>query len=198
MGIDLQPNGAVLVRDTLIADNIGAMRVAGEAELHGVTVMDNYVDGGIWVGGTLRVRNSFLHDNLYQRGAIEAAEGANVDVLYTTIVDAFDCADPATISIRNSIAVGGLACPNATITASAVEPGAEIQGEGNVALAPEQLAEVFVFPDTYEPDYHLLPNAFVLGTARWRTGDPPADFDGDPRPSMDDSPDAPGADAIAP
>jgi len=94
------------------------------------------------------------------------------------------------VELRNSIVVsqGGtspdeFSCMGATVTTSALE--ADL-GSFDTAW----------FTDFNAGDLSLtaLGEMTFSELASWREGDPPTDIDGDLRPTMDDTPDFPGAD----
>lgn len=62
-------------------------------------------------------------------------------------------------------------------------------GEGNVVRHP---IESHWFPRPM--DFHVLAGYPFEGVARWIPGDPPVDFDGDPRPMGENALDYAGAD----
>ena len=191
LGVRVGANATTVLDEVTIEFNLGAMHIeGGDVTMRRSTVSNNYVDGGIFVdGGTLRLENSILHSNGYVRGAVQAASGV-VDVLYSTIVDTFECGS-SQVTVRNSVVVGFDLCGTADIDMSAVDPGYQFAGEGNIPLDPADLADHFVSPGT---DFHLLPGSEIAGLALWQATDPAIDFDGDARPTIALSTDAAGAD----
>ena len=174
-----------------VTNNLGAMFTEGDTTLRTSVIRDNYVEGGIQVGGgRLRVENSYIHDNLYVRGGIQADDG-DIEVIYSTIIDEVDCGAANAVTIRNSIVVGLQNCDGAVIDHSAVDPFAVGQGALNLELVSADFPSHFVDPGG--SDYHLLGASEIASLAVRLPDDPPADFDGDPRADVDDY-DAAGAD----
>jgi hypothetical protein len=163
-------------------------------------------------GGALRVsdfgravvRNCILGADANNVEMVRVDDGAALDMLYTTVVAGVETAGPthalacdgdAEVTVRNSfLAATGLApefaCRVAIVSHTAAET--VLPGTGNVTLgsyAPSWYANFGT------GNYRLgEPPAAVLITARWLSGDPPVDIDGDPRPTKDGETDAAGAD----
>jgi len=151
------------------------------------------------LGGEFVLRNGMITTTSAQ--GVTVATGAIATVLYSSLVRTGDpmlpgpamvCAEPLAVSIRNSIvlAVGGMAgselsCPTADVQTSALETQMQV-GEINPTW----------FVELVSGDLHLteLGITTFANLATWQSGDPPVDFDGDPRPAVEGTPDFPGAD----
>ena len=189
-GAHIRVGGVVVFEDGEISNAGAAMLVEGTLRMRRSTVSNAYVGGGIDVaGGTLLLENSFTYGNGYAFGGVRARGGATVDILYSTMIDGFDCDGSGPSSVRNSI-VDSDTCPSAQIDNSAVGQGVD-QGMDNALIGPADYAMVFVGGG----DYHVLADApIVTDLAIWGAGDPSTDFDGDDRPNSDGTPDYAGAD----
>jgi hypothetical protein len=179
----------------------------GRAWVDKSRIVQNTGGGIVAEGGSeLVLRNCFVGDGTNGVNSI-TIDGASANILYTSLgsgfnnfVDVFPlrCIAPVDVSVRNSVlvsfdnAVGEISCPAANVTNTASET--LIPGSGNVSLG-DVAADWFV--DISTGNFHLdNPPAMLANTARWNTGDPPTDIDGDPRPSVDGTPDYAGADLV--
>lgn len=162
----------------------------------------NNLGGGISAqeGAEISLRNSFVGGDQNDRAALEI-DGAMAAVLYSTLgtgfgtAPALTCSGAATVHVRNSLMVSRdtgdeVICPVAAIENSA----AEMSLGGTNTVLPTM--DVAWFESYAAGDFHLAARhpAVIDTTARWSVGDPPADFDGDPRPIIDGDPDYAGAD----
>lgn len=145
--------------------------------------------------------NSWIRSGEDEPGALRI-DGGHVDGAFTTVEAygvALRCAPQATSTMRNSLLVSwnsfeAIDCPGIDLTYSALED--LYAGAGNQALGPA-LPNVW-----FEFDYDAggvvrLTDASpqLLGvTARWATGDPAWDIDGEPRPAIDGTMTFAGAD----
>lgn len=123
-----------------------------------------------------------------------AVNGGNLDLLYSTLGLALNVGTPVldcsggTTSLRNSL-----------IVSQTSSPGAEIDCAGSTVetteIASTQMPSTW-FSDFASGDYSLTAagQAQFADAATWLEGDPPFDFEGDPRPATDGSADYPGAD----
>lgn len=173
----------------------------GQAYLQQCRVVNNG-GGGISVtaGGHLVLENSYVGGDVSDRVAL-AMDGGTLEASYVTFAAGFGnsaaltCADGAGKSVRNSLLVSRsgnpeLACPNLTITTSALEA---MVGD-NVALGD---VNVMWFVDFASGNFGLnaaMVPAIVATAATWQAGDPTTDIDGDARPDVAGSPDYAGAD----
>jgi hypothetical protein len=170
--------------------------------------------GGIELtsGAYGQVRNCFVGGNVNDVVAL-SVDGANADVLYSTLIAAsfgsgaaLRCAGNEAPTVRNSIVVmqgadDEIQCASADVTYSATE--SNTPGTGNVTLDD-------VMPGWFTNltgDFHLTGTApiEIQSAAQWRTADPAADpprlandpatdIDGDLRPTVDGTADVAGAD----
>lgn len=198
--------------------------VIRDAAKHGVTSDDctvtmrrsllvaNATAGMEIISGTLRLENSFITRNGNYEvpgGGVYLSEGAGLKAVYTTLVDnraaagnpfSIACdADAAkeTVEIRNSVAInngGNTLCEGASVTSSAWTT-AEALGD-NIAVDFPSLGDYLVEP-ALDGVYRAIPGTALDALAKWQAGDPPIDFDGDARPSGENSPDFAGADRAA-
>ncbi|MBA3549171.1 MAG: right-handed parallel beta-helix repeat-containing protein [Nannocystis sp.] len=196
--------------------------VVRDAAIHGVTSDDctvtmrrsvlvaNATAGIKVVGGALRLENSFISSNGNYEvpgGGVYLSAGASVDAVYTTLVDnraaagnPFSIACDAdggkeTVEIRNSVAInngGNTLCDGASVTTSAWTT-AEALG-GNIAIDFPSLGSYLIEDPALDGVYRAIPGTALDDLAMWQEGDPRIDFDGDARPSGDNSPDFAGAD----
>jgi hypothetical protein len=157
-------------------------------------------DLGVRVTGTngeLRLRNCTISTT--SSIGVRVGSGAAAQVLYSTLVRtgtsnvAMDCPTaPYTVDIRNSIILSaGAASELSCVGATELDNAREAQvGE----LDP------LWFVDLVNDDLHLSELGAETFAERgiWRSGDPPVDIDGDPRPAVDGAPDYPGADVPTP
>ena len=119
-------------------------------------------------------------------------DGGNFDASYSTIFGgAFDSyglrCTSGTATVRNSIVTtrgdnDALVCPGATVSNSAVENSAD--------------TDWFVDYNSGDASLTAAGQAQFMDIAIWEDGDPPFDFEGDPRPATDGSADYPGADTV--
>ncbi|MCB9704315.1 MAG: hypothetical protein H6711_20675 [Myxococcales bacterium] len=210
----------VFVTRSRIRGGAGAGIGGSNCELHVLdsTISQNKSEGIELTSGKLMLRNAFItdngHDPNFGGGGISLGTAVAVDIAYSSIVmnhnnlgavDSIGCTKAAALStVRNSIIARSplvdnesVACPNLVITDSLVD-GGEMSGEGNVKMAPEDIVKLLTkepVTGVYRwkgPDQAMMVNDI----ARWLDGDPRSDFEGDPRPVVNDTPDTPGADAL--
>jgi hypothetical protein len=99
------------------------------------------------------------------------------------------------VDIRNSIVVAEeletVACADISVETSAVQDMDILAGNTDMGMWNTSW-----FQDVTGHDFHLgTAQAELADIARWMTGDPAADIDGDPRPTVNDTAHWPGADA---
>ena len=145
----------------------------------------------------LTVRNCFVGGSDNNVAALDV-DGASANIVYSSLTSGFAaatalmCNAPVDVSARNSILLVGAAsdavsCPGAMLVDSATE---------DVVGAFDGSQNWFV--DYFGGDLALsAAGATVFADiARWQTGDPATDIDGDPRPTTDGAMDYAGADAV--
>jgi len=154
----------------------------------------------------LRLVNCFVN-GANNWDAVAVAEG-EVEIVYSTLGGRFlegapsralFCEAGATVAARNSIFAAAdtgydeVQCPSLTATRSAAEMNL---GGDNVALGNLVLGgETAWFANFASGDLHLnAPPQSLLSAARWQSGDPTTDIDGDDRPTTADAVDVAGAD----
>ncbi|MDC0719487.1 right-handed parallel beta-helix repeat-containing protein [Nannocystis bainbridge] len=164
--------------------------------------------GGIRIDkGQTRIENSFITSNggnFAQYGGIHVVTG-DLDVVYSSIIgnnsdanaDSLHCNDPGTIRLRNVVLFGqsqltSVTCDGATVSDSLVD--SSVLAGRNVTV--EGAAQSAWFENAAGGDFHAKAGAPFAELGRWRTGDPAVDYDGDPRPDVDMSPDWAGADRL--
>lgn len=200
-------NGAVAyVQGLTFSGNTMAVGITADASslyLDRAAVVGNTGGGISLTGGAYgQVRNCFVGGNVNDVVAL-ALDGANADVLYSTIIAADQFGDGAALAcagaespmVRNSLVamIGAppeIQCGSADVTYSATE--GNTPGTGNVALG-NVMPGWFV---SLTNDFHLTnPPDPVLTAAQWNTGDPAMDIDGNARPDVDGTADVAGAHA---
>jgi len=161
----------VSIEDTDITNNFGpAIRTTSPSSR--VKLENALIDG-----------NDFLDE-----GAI-ALEAGDLEGVFSTVLGddrALRCVPPAAAVVRNSLLLNSgdqlaVECPTFEATYSAFE--VEYSGDGNQPLGEFQY-EWFVFDDSVRRLSETSP-ALLAVTARWTTGDPTTDIDGDERPDRD-------------
>ncbi len=159
-------------------------------------------------GGTTRVENSFITSNgtaFSTFAGIYMTNNAELTAVYSTIIDnnatmyadSLHCVNPGLITLRNSVIFGqseptSVNCAGAEATHSVVDSMA-IAGEGTQKFPTVQAAW---FKDPASGDFHIKALAPFKDVAKWTTGDPAIDFDGEARPAVDGTPDYAGADRL--
>jgi hypothetical protein len=161
--------------------------------------------GGVAVTGQdadVRLRNCMISTT--DAPGLHVSNGATVQALQTTMIRtgigpgaALACESlPYAVDLRNSIvlALGGVAgdelsCPGVM----------ELDNATEADMGVEELDPLW-FVDLADDDLHLskLGAATFADRGVWRSGDPPVDIDGNPRPAVDGAPDYPGADVPTP
>jgi len=158
-------------------------------------------------GGSVVLRNDFIVVNgtpiTDTTGVRVVGEGSHATILYTTLggnqahmtggADSLRCEEGGSATVRNSLVLGArpesIDCTNLDATFNAADQ--DLAGIGNVNVGPLQ---TWWFRRIELADFHIIPDDPFADIARWRPGDPPIDFDGDPRPFGENAPDYPGAD----
>lgn len=177
--------GTLYVDRSEIEDNTGdGITAANGAEVHlhnsfvvinGTPVAENT---GIRLSGT-STRATIVYSTIAQNFGLGAG------------ADSLRCEAGAQAELRNSIVIGAdsnsINCTLLTAAYNAADQ--ELVGEGNLALGAFQS---WWFPRPM--DFHVLPGEPFEDVARWVPGDPPTDFDGDPRPMGENEEDYAGAD----
>lgn len=166
------------------------------------TEVTNNTGGGIALTSEAigQLRNCFVGGNIADVAAIDVTDGATTEILYTTILAAdqfgdgaaLHCTAPGTVDVRNSLlamigAPAEVQCAGATFTTSATESGAS----GTVPLGNVMPSWFVNLTNNFALNN---PPAGLLNAAEWHVGDPATDIGGAPRPAVDGSPDAAGAD----
>lgn len=182
-------------------DAVGVEVIDGLAWLDRSRVVMN-TGGGISAtsNATLTLRNCFVGGDVNNVDALEILDSsATVD--YTTIGTGFGnaaaitCNGQSLVEVRSSLLVAQtdqdeVSCPGAMIEHSAAE---QDLGGSNVPLGDMALSWFGAYG---LGDFHLsaVHPSEIDTAARWQAGDPTTDIDGQPRPTMDGSPDHAGAD----
>lgn len=179
----------------------------GLAYLDATQIVSNAGSGvEITGGGHVQLRNTIIGRNGDEFSATHGlvVEGSTFAMLYGSLVanegqgddDSLTCDATSSGTVRNSIVVGAdlesIACSELEVTTSSVDtPG--LGGEGNDLL---ETFEASWFRGVGTGDFHLADpvDTPFAEVARWRTGDPSRDLDGEPRPTRDGTADYAGAD----
>jgi len=204
--LTVEPGAAVFIEGLRIAGNssgVGLRMIGGQAWLDRVQLVENGTGAELQDGAEAVFRNSTV--GVLTGGGYTAiyVQDASVELLYSTIIgDALSghsllCESVVTVSVRNSI-VGNyngnpIECDQAEVSYSVTTnafPGAGNQNVGSMNTG--------WFVDSASGDFHLDPSYADIFTnvAQWQTGDPTLDLDGDPRPTVDGTPDFVGADLV--
>jgi hypothetical protein len=197
--LSVEPSGKLSLRNVKISrSDVEGLRVMGTAWIEKSVVVDNDGDGIVVDGGTLIVENSFVgsEDDL---SAVYVKSGS-ATMTYVTLVAgdgmaaALSCDAGTTTVVRNSLLVAEtetpeLECVGAQVSDSALEQ----MVSDNKSLGS---MEKDWFENYGKQNFHLTDNspATIHTAAKWRTGDPVTDIDGEPRPAIDGSDDFAGAD----
>mgnify|MGYP001168721941 CR=1 FL=1 len=177
-------------------------------------LVGNTVAGMRIFDGSLRLENSFISGNGNYEvpgGGIYLGAGASLDVVYTTLIDNRAAAgnpysiacdeDPGkeSVKLRNSVAMnqGENTLCTGSLVATTAWTTADAQGASNLAVNFKDLGSYLADDAKIVGVYRAIPGSKLDDLAMWQDGDPRIDFDGDPRPSGDMSPDFAGADRAA-
>ena len=181
MGLGLRVNGAFawVDRSRIVQNSGGGVLAENEAEL----VLRN-----CFVGGDVSDVNALV------------VTGATADIVYTTAgggfgaATALTCDLAATVTVRNSLFVARTDSDEISCAATIEHSAAELDLGGTNASLGSMATTWFMGYGT--GDFHLVPaHPVAIDTAAlWSTGDPLTDIDGDPRPTVDGTPDFAGAD----
>lgn len=181
-------------------------------------LVGNFSSGARVTAAAAYVENSYISrngvGNVDALGGVYLAGGASLDAVYATFISNSgtpgfpwsvacnnDPDDPAIekVFVRNSVAINtGLKtlCQGATITTTAYSVKAGEEGATNLSIASDALDDYLTEDPALPGVYRAKKGTALDELAKWVDGDPDIDFDGDPRPSGNDSPDYAGADRI--
>lgn len=194
---------------TLVLNTEGYVGANCDAEFRRAVFYKN-TSGGLSVsgGGETRLENTYLSNNgsnaTSMYGGVTVSQGHRLSAVYTTILNnlsetgarSLQCsADAGPVEIRNSVLVAfvlpSIACASAVFTQSAIDEGKQ-GGDTNLQA---NAADVMTW---FEPQisgvYKVKADNALKELAKWTAGDPVSDYNGDPRPNTDGSPDYAGAD----
>ncbi len=163
-------------------------------------------------GGTLHMRNAFVSENgrhdTFGGGGVSLNNVAAVDIAYSTIVnnsnlagkgDSIHCTS-TTGTVRNSLVAQkivdanmSIQCKNLSVSTSLID-GGDFVGAMNVEKAGSMILSL-LDADMVTAVYRWKAAA-TEKPARWQSGDPRVDFEGDERPMVVDAEDYPGADVF--
>lgn len=214
-------SGSVWLDDSRVLNGRGPNIRAADCDIHlrRSSVSFGATEGVDMTGGSLFAENSFITSNSakdgFGGGGVHLRGGATVDMLYSTIVDnanepskglgdSFQCDDPATIKLRNSILgrrpTGGnssIVCPGSSlnISWSAVDSKLELnEGNNNKKMAAETVLSA-LFVDNETGVFRVVQgNTDFTDVAQWKTGDPHFDYDMNERNAVDGGADYCGGD----
>lgn len=187
-----------------------------ELTLRDSAVTMNKSEGVEMKAGSLVMRNTFITDNgggdKWGGGGL-SLDQVGIDIAYSTIVDNRSPQGADSISctkaeapnlVRNSIIAHDPGNPNASVQCTnlvidnSMVDGGENSGEGNVKRAAEDILALLK-AEEMKGVYRIADAEAATeldGIATRQAEDPRADFEGDPRPLDDGSPDSPGADVF--
>jgi hypothetical protein len=182
------------------ADDVGISVNGGRAWVDKSRIVAN-LGGGIVAqnAAELVLRNCFVGGDVNDRTALEV-DGSTAQVVYTAVGAGFGastaltCDETANVTARNSLFVARSDANELMCDGTFEHNAAEMSlGGTNVMLGA---MNTNWFGDFATGNFHLsaMHPPAIATAARWNTGDPPTDIDGDPRPTTDGSPDYAGAD----
>jgi hypothetical protein len=182
------------------------------------SVLTNNVRSGVTVAiADASIENSYISKNGNSDdggGGVYLTGGASLTAVYVTLIDNLgfagvpwsvacdEDADPAieVVDVRNSVAINlgtKTLCSGATVATTAWSTTEEEVGASNLLITYGQLAEYLTEDAGFAGVYRAIEGTELDHLAKWVDGDPDIDFDGDPRPSGDNSPDFAGADRVS-
>jgi hypothetical protein len=175
-------------------------------------------------GGSLHAVNSFIAGNINivgkNGGGLHLRDGADVDIVYSTIADnsnepsqvpgqfgdSIHCDNAATIKIRNSIIFRkpannnfSVVCPEGQVDIDWSVVDSEFNGNNNTKFAAEDLLEALMpegLTGSYRVASQMAGEQFFATAARWQPGDPQGDVDREARNAVPDGEDYAGADVF--
>lgn len=196
----------------------GVISVDCDIMLRRSVLTGNGLSGAYVSSGAIHIENSFISSNGNTgdgAGGVYLAGGASLEAVYTSFIDNLAVAgspfsvacmedgDPAleSVLVRNSVAINkgnSTLCAGATIQTTGWTAMPGMEGAGNIGITfPEMV--MYLTPDPQLPGvYRAIEGTALDELATWEEGDPDIDFDGDPRPVGDNSPDFAGADRVSP
>lgn len=178
------------------------------------SVLVSNVIGGVQLsGGSLRLENSYISENGNPTtgvGGVYMTDGASLTAVYSTWIDnrgpvgtpfSVACSDDGpkeNSAIRNSLAINpgfNTLCDGAIVDSTGWST--DVVTGDNLSIAFADRAK-YLTPDGSLPGvYRVVAGSGLEGLGVWEQGDPAVDFDGDLRPTGDNSPDFAGADRLA-
>ncbi len=203
-------NAFVWIDDTRIASNKGEGYDATDctSRVSRSVIFDN--DGGgvaSYGAGMTHIINSYISGNGTQNGGdfggIRSAQGNEMHLIYSTVVNnlsaqgprTLQCVEAGAVEVRNSVLIGfgtpSVDCPTAVFTTSAVDEGT-VDGDGNLIAVQMDIMNFFEAPTAGV--YSAIADTALATLAVWKDGDPKTDFNGTPRANMDGAMDYAGAD----
>lgn len=209
VGSGLRSDGAAVWIDRSVVRN--NFKLGLSANLSTVRVRSTVITGNNGGGidasgeGSFILENSFVTDNGSTKsfvGGLAVSGGADFNAIYSTVISnaatfglagSLSCDAPGSVLVRNSVIVGSndsISCPEAQITGSAVD--SSDPGPGNMKIEQSMVADYFLAP--FAGIFRVVEGTALAQLATWHDGDPIEDFEGDPRPMDDSSPDYAGAD----
>jgi hypothetical protein len=160
------------------------------------------------------IENSYIskNGNVDGFGGVYLMGGASLDALYTSFIDNYATPgvplsvacdvddDPAieSVDVRNSVAINqgtNTLCPGAMVQTTGWSTADA--GASNLAILYAELAMYLTEDPNVAGVYRAIEGTELDQLATWVDGDPNVDFDGDPRPNGDNSPDFAGADRVS-
>lgn len=215
IGAEVQTSGRLWLHDVVVTGNDVGLRLdsMGRARVRNSVIHGNATIGieallnsRVWLNTTTVAANG---SGAETPGGILLQEVPEFEILYSTIAgnsgtaegNDLTCDVASDGTIRNSIFMSDAPgvdaiCPATIIENSAVDYGG---GAPDPVEAPGTMAVTYsatYFAAISSGDAHIDSQTTLdlSEVAVWRTGDPAADIDGDPRPGTPDAPDWPGID----
>ncbi len=184
---------------------------------HRRSVITQNSKGGMasYGAGLTRLENSYVTANgnlVSEFGGIRSAQSNELEIVYSTLIGndgdqaaSIQCVEAQGGSIRNSVVIGrtnnpSVDCMDAVVSNSLVD-GGDMQGESNMIAMGSDVKPWFEDPVGGVFRVRALVDEMpspIAEVASWAAGDPSWDYDADPRPASEGSPDFPGADVPAP
>lgn len=207
VSLEVSDGARVYARGLILRGEDAALVSNSHVELDAVRLAPQLMHPLLLEDSVLRMRNSMLRTTLDPAyAALEIAGSCDIDIRYSTL---FALADQPALScqgaalapgsrIRNSMLVNAGDVPAVQCASPIYEHNGLEDATGFVDNTTIGDADFPWFVDSLFGDLHLSIVAPVATAtaASWSQGDPLEDFDGDPRPAVEGSPDFVGADRL--
>ncbi|MBL9107022.1 MAG: hypothetical protein JNL82_39340 [Myxococcales bacterium] len=195
----------------------GIATVDCDVKLRRSVLTGNTLSGAYVSSGAIHIENSYISSNGNTgdgAGGVYLTSGAALEAVYTSFIDNLAVAgspfsvacnedgDPAieSVFVRNSVAINkgnSTLCDGSTIQRTGWTAKDGMPGMDNISITFPEMP-MYLTPDPQLPGvYRAIEGTALDQLATWEAGDPEIDFDGDPRPSGENSPDFAGADRVS-